>query len=117
MDAQKKILIDKAYAAFNKRDIESVLDLMHENVHWPNGWEGGYVEGRHAVKEYWIRQWKEIEPYVTPISIIEKDNGTFEVNVQQVIKDLRGNLLFDGQLKHVYSFESNLIKGMEIEKP
>ena len=45
MDEQIKMLITRAYEAFNARDIDALLSLMHPDVHWPNGWEGGYVEG------------------------------------------------------------------------
>jgi hypothetical protein len=38
-----------------------------------------------------------------------------EVTVHQVVKDKKGLLLFDGMVKHIYSFENGLIKGMEIE--
>src|SRR5215208_116934 len=46
----------KAYAAFNARDIEVVLSLMHQDVEWPNGMEGGYVYGHEGVRAYWTRQ-------------------------------------------------------------
>jgi nuclear transport factor 2 (NTF2) superfamily protein len=72
MNNRSQEMIRKAYDAFNSRRVEEVLSLMHPNVHWPNGWEGGYVEGQDAVSEYWTRQWNEINPQVSPLSIIEK---------------------------------------------
>ena len=33
----------------------------------------------------------------------------------QQIKDLQGNLLFDGLVKHLYIFQGGLIKKMDIE--
>ena len=48
-------LLHRAYAAFNRRKIESVLALMHADVDWPNGMEGGRVLGTGAVREYWTR--------------------------------------------------------------
>jgi hypothetical protein len=57
-------VIRKAYDGFNNRRVDEVLVLMHPDVHWPNGWEGGYVEGQ---------EWKEIDPHVSPISIEEKE--------------------------------------------
>lgn len=42
-------LLTKAYAAFNARDIDLVLALMHPDVEWANGMEGGYVHGRQCV--------------------------------------------------------------------
>jgi hypothetical protein len=90
---------------------------MHPDVHWPNGWEGGYVEGQEAVREYWTRQWKEIDPHVSPISIEEKESGRFVTTVRQVVKDKNGALLMDGMVTHVYTIENGLITKMEIEQP
>ena len=110
-------LIKEAYAAFNRRDIDAVLQLMHPEVRWPNGWEGGYVTGREEVRKYWTRQWKELDPLVTPIAFKEGAAGQMEVRVHQVAKDLQGKVLFDGLVIHHYSFENGLIKNMEIEEP
>ncbi|MEX6685874.1 nuclear transport factor 2 family protein [Danxiaibacter flavus] len=107
-------ILEQAYDAFNNRDADAVLQLMAENVHWPNGWEGGYVEGKDAVKAYWLRQWKAINPTVKPTSYKETGPNLVEVHVHQVVKDLDGNLLSDGFVKHVYQFENGLISKMEI---
>lgn len=109
-------LIKKAYSNFNARDIDSVLSVMHPEVHWANGWEGGYVNGHEEVKAYWIRQWKEVDPKVEPVSIEDTQDGLVEVNVHQIAKDLQGNILFDGFVRHIYTIEDGLIKKMEIEK-
>jgi len=116
IEKYKSILI-RVYHSFNARDIDAVLSLMDANVHWPNGWEGGYVEGHDEVRDYWRRQWKELNPMVKPISFKENEKGKIEVEVHQVVKDIPGNMLFDGIVKHVYSIENGLIKSMEIEKP
>jgi hypothetical protein len=38
--------IERLYAEFNRRDIEAVLERLIDDVHWANGMEGGYVDGR-----------------------------------------------------------------------
>jgi ketosteroid isomerase-like protein len=48
--------IRRLYAAFNRRDIDSVLERHADDVVWANGWEGGHVRGRAAVRDYWSRQ-------------------------------------------------------------
>ena len=108
-------LIKKAYAAFNERDIDTALSTMQPDVQWSKAWEGGYISGHNEIKEYWTRQWSEINPNVEPVGFKERDNGTLEVEVLQKVKDLQGNSLFDGKVKHVYSFEDGLIKTMDIE--
>lgn len=109
-------LLKQAYNSFNKRDIDAVLLLMDEHVEWPNGWEGGYVYGHDEVRHYWTRQWKEINPTVTPVSFTERENGQVEILVHQLVKDLQGNVLLDGRVKHIYTLENGKIKRMEIEK-
>ena len=116
MTALNQTLLKKAYDAFNARNIDAVLMLMHPDVRWPNGWEGGYVDGHEQVREYWTRQWKEIDPQVEPVSFKEREDGRIEVEVHQVAKDLQGKLLSDGVVKHIYTIEDRLIKNMEIEK-
>ena len=39
-------MLQRMYAAFNRRDIETVLAAMQDDVDWPNGMEGGRVLGK-----------------------------------------------------------------------
>ena len=41
-----------AYRAFNARDVEAAIALMHAEVDWPKAWDGGRVSGRAAVRDY-----------------------------------------------------------------
>lgn len=108
-------LIKKAYPAFNARDIDTALSTFHANVQWPKAFEGGYVSGHNEIREYWTRQWTEINPTVAPIGFKQRPNGTFEVTVHQLVKDLQGNLIFDGIVKHLYTVENDLLRRMDIE--
>jgi hypothetical protein len=115
MTTQLEKLIKKAYSAFNERDIEKALSTMQPNVQWSKAWEGGYISGHTEIKEYWTRQWKEINPNVEPVGFTERQNGSLEVEVHQKVKNLQGNSMFDGTVKHIYTFEDGLIKTMDIE--
>lgn len=108
-------IIKKAYAAFNERNIGNALATMQNDVQWSKAWEGGYISGHDEIKQYWKRQWTEINPNVEPVGFSVRDNGSLEVQVHQNVKDLQGNLMFDGMVKHVYTFENGLIKTMDIE--
>jgi len=108
-------LIKKAYPAFNSRDIDTALSTFHSDVQWPKAFEGGYVSGHDEVRAYWTRQWTEINPTVDPIDFKERQNGTFEVRVHQIVKDLQGNGMFDGIVKHIYILEADLLRSMDIE--
>ena len=115
MEKQLQDLFQKAYAAFNARDIDTALSTMHPDVQWPKAFEGGYVSGHDEIRKYWTRQWTEINPRVEPVGFNERQNGSLEVEVHQKVKNLQGNLMFDGTVLHIYTFEDNLIKTMDIE--
>jgi len=115
METKIKNLITKAYLAFNTRDINTALSTMHPDVQWPKAFEGGYVSGHDAIREYWTRQWTEINPRVDPIGFNKRENGTLEIIVHQTVKDLQGNTVFDGTVKHIYTLENDLLRRMDIE--
>ncbi len=106
----------RAYDAFNRRDVDTVLAMMHPEVNWPNGMEGGIEHGREAVRSYWTRQWSMIDSHVEPISFETLQDGRIDVTVNQTAKDLSGNLLVDETVHHVYTIEHGLIHSMEIQK-
>lgn len=111
-----RILLVTTYAAFNARAIDEVLANMHPDVDWPNGWEGGRVIGHEAVRDYWTRQWAEINPRVEPVHCETDSTGQVVVDVHQVIKDLSGTLLGDEMIQHIYQFDDGLIRRMDIRK-
>ncbi len=115
MNPQIHSLIQKAYTAFNARDIDTALSTFHPDVQWPKAFEGGYVQGHEEIRSYWTRQWLEINPKVEPITINEREDGKFEVEVEQIVKDLEGILLFDGVVMHVYTMEDGLLRKMDID--
>ena len=104
------------YDDFNARRIDEVLALMHPDVKWPNGWEGGFVHGIPAIRDYWTRQWAAINPSVVPVAINDNGKGTVVVRVHQVVKDLGGAVIGDEELDHVYELDGGLIRSMEIRK-
>jgi hypothetical protein len=108
-------IIRRLYKAFNQRDIDGVLPYFHLDVQWPNGWEGGYVFGHTGVRDYWTRQWREIDPHVEPLHIAELPDGRVAVDVHAVLRDMAGNLMLDAQMRHVYTFEDGLVRTMDIE--
>jgi hypothetical protein len=109
-------LLKAAYAAFNRRDIDAALAVMHPEVEWANGMEGGSVHGHLAVREYWTRQWDVINPHVEPLSFEEDGIGRILVKVHQVLRDLKGSVIADRTVCHAYAFEDDLVKSMEIKE-
>jgi hypothetical protein len=109
-------LIAQAYAAFNHRDIDSALALMSENVSWPKASEGGRVVGKEEIRSYWTRQWKEFDPHVEPLQVIDRKGGITEVKVHQLVKSLGGEVLSDSEVWHVYTIANGLIERMDLKE-
>jgi ketosteroid isomerase-like protein len=103
------------YDAFNRRDLDAVLERMHPDVEWPNAWEGGRVRGRDAVRAYWERQFAEVSSQVEPVGFSEEEDGEVVVDVHQVVHDpSSGELLGDSRVRHRYRFEDGLIVRMDV---
>jgi len=109
-------LLAHAYDAFNARDVDAVLAMMHPDVVWPNGMEGGHLHGHRAVREYWARQWLTLDPHVDPVGFREED-GLTVVEVRQVVRDRAGTVMAEQTVQHIYLIRDGLIQRMDIRRP
>jgi ketosteroid isomerase-like protein len=108
-------VLRSAYHAFNARDVEAAIELMHPEVDWPNAWEGGRVVGRAAVRDYWNRQFAAISSKVEPERFTEEADGSITVDVHQVVHDARtGELISDSRARHRYRLEDGLVVRMDV---
>ena len=112
-DKIREFLVD-AYRDFNARHMEAVLARMQPDVDWPNGLEGGRVQGTDGVRVYWKRQWSLIDPTLEPVKIDIDTEGKAKVRVHMIVRDLHGNVERDCVVHHVYKFRDGLIEHMEI---
>jgi ketosteroid isomerase-like protein len=112
--ADTKTLIEQAYSAFNKRDINGALALMTEDVSWPKASEGGRVFGKEEIRAYWTRQWGEFDGRVEPLEITEEGGGKVRVRVHQLVKKLQGDVLSDSEVLHVFTMNRGLIAAMDL---
>ena len=112
-DAEEQLLT-RAYERFNARDIDGALALMHADVDWPNGMEGGREVGHDAVRAYWTRQFGMVDSKVEPTGFSTDDEGRVVVDVHQVVHDTDGNLISEGEVKHVYTLRDGLVERMDI---
>lgn len=104
-----------AYEAFNARDIDATLALMHPEVDWPNAWEGGRVTGRDAVAAYWRRQFEQISSTVSPERFDPGPGGTIDVTVHQVVRDAKtGEIQSDTRVLHRWRLEDGLAARMDV---
>lgn len=114
--ANSSSLIAQVYSAFNRRDMDAALAFMSENVDWPKASEGGRVLGKEEVRAYWTRQWAEFDPHVEPVEVIDSEAGTTDVKVHQVVKNLKGDILSDQTVLHVFRIANDLIERMDVHE-
>jgi SnoaL-like domain len=114
--SRERDLLISVYECFNRRDIPPILALMHPEVEWPNGMEGGWVHGREGVRDYWTRQWGVVDPHVDPGKFEADDQGRIITDVHQVVHDMKGTVLIDRMVQHVYLIEDGLIRRMDIRE-
>ena len=107
-------LLKRMYERFNARDMEAVLAVLHEDVIWANGMEGGHVHGREGVRDYWTRQWALIDPHVEPVAFREVPEGKVEVDVHQVVRDLEGRTIADRMVGHIFQLEDGRVRRFDI---
>ena len=107
-------LLNRAYHAFNSRDLDAALTLMHPEVEWPNTMQGGYVRGHEGIRAYWSIQWSLVDPRVTPVGFEMDSEGRIVVDVHQVVNDLQSRLLEDVKVRHIFSIEDGLIRRMDM---
>jgi hypothetical protein len=106
--------LQNLYEAFNNYELETIISVMHPDVKWANGVEGGFVYGRDAVREYWTNQYKVIQVQLEPLKFEQDENNRNVVTVHQIVKDLQGNLLADMTVKQIFTIEDGLISLYEI---
>lgn len=116
MNSEQKFL-QNLYEAFNKREIETIISLMHADVKWANGMEGGFVHGRDAVREYWTKQFQIIDPQLQPLDYDKDEKGRNVVAVYQTVKDLDGSVLLEKTVKQIFTIKDGLITEFEIGDP
>jgi ketosteroid isomerase-like protein len=114
---EHEALLRDVYAAFNARDVDAVIATLHPDVDWPNAFEGGRVTGRDDVRDYWRRQFEQIDPRVEPRRLTDAGDGRVAVAVHQRVHALDGTLLADREVTHVYSFRDGLVVRMDVIEP
>ncbi len=107
-------LLRRAYEAFNAHDIDGVLAMMHADVDWPNGMEGGRLHGHQEVREYWRRQFELVDSRVEPRRIEQRPDGQVVVTIRQVVRNRTGQVISDDIVEHWFVLGEGLIERMGI---
>lgn len=115
-------MIKRIYASFNARDIDAVLAVLSDDVAWANGMDGGHINGREAVRDYWTGQWAVISPHVEPVAFEKTEDDAVVVEVVQSVFDLDGrplegqnHRLKDKTVTHIFRIEGDKIVRFDIQ--
>jgi ketosteroid isomerase-like protein len=114
MDFEQRVqLLRRTYDAFNRRDIEAVVSTLDPDVEWPNVLEQTTVRGHQAVRDYWERQFREIDPHVEPTQFVAHGDQVI-VDVHQVVRDGQGRVVRDHHVAHRYAFRDQFVVRMQV---
>jgi len=72
------------------------------------------VVWKEEIRAYWSRQWKEFDPHVDPLEVLDEGAGRIRVRVHRLVKSLGGDVLSDSEVWHVYTIANGLIERMEL---
>jgi hypothetical protein len=114
--SQTEQFFRELYDAFNARELDAGLAGMHPDVNWPNMIEGGREHGHAAVKAYWKKQFKTIDPRVEPERVTPIGDDQVVVDVHQVVRDKSGEVIADSMVQHVYTLRDGLIERMDVRE-
>jgi hypothetical protein len=107
-------LLQRAYEAFNARDVDAATALMTDDVTWPNVSDGGFVHGRDAVRDHWREQFEAADPQIEFLALDSGPDGVVRAHVHQVVRSNQGETISDDRLDHVYTIRDGLIQRMEV---
>jgi ketosteroid isomerase-like protein len=105
-------LLARAYAAYNRQDLDGLLALVSDDVDWPDG--SHRLRGRAAVTAYWTQQWTRVRTHDRPVRFTHRPDGTVTVRISQVVRSLAGEVVSTGSFDHVHRIEDSRIVRLDI---
>ncbi len=110
-------LLTKVYDAYNRRNFADFSVLLAPDVDWPDLIEGGRLIGREAVGAYWARNDKSITIDIALVSLTDLPDGRVAADVNQIVRNLSGQVWSDSCVRHVFTLREGLIARLDIEIP
>ena len=108
-------LLTKVYEAYNRRDFDAFFVLLAPDVDWPDQIEGGRLIGREAVRAYWVRNDRSIKVDSAPVSFADLPDGRIAVDVNQIVRNLAGQVWSDSCVRQIFTLRDGLVTRMDVE--
>jgi hypothetical protein len=102
-----------AYAPYNRQDSQALLDLVSEDVDWPD--DSRARHGKAGLRAYWTRQRAVTRTHDEPVEITDLSLHRSGVRIRQVVRALDGTTISEGSFEHLYRFRGGLIVRMDIQ--
>lgn len=108
-------LLTKVYEAYNRRDFAALSAFLTSDVDWPDQLQGGRVTGRDAVAAQWRETARSIQVDLAPVTFALEPDGRLAVNVNQVVRNLAGQVWSDSCVRHLFTLEDGRIARLDVE--
>ena len=108
-------LLTKVYEAYNRRDFDAFSAMLAPDVDWPDQVEGGRLIGREAVRAYWTRNDRSITVDSAPVSFADLPDGRIAVDVNQIVRNLAGQIWSDSCVRQIFTLRDGKITRMDVE--
>jgi ketosteroid isomerase-like protein len=115
MNRDDEALLQDAYAAYNKQDADALLEVLADDVDWPDA--GGRLHGKQAVRAYWLEQWTRTRTQDEPLGYAGRPDGRVVVRIRQIVRSLDGRPISAGHFDHIHLIANGRIRRLDIEAP
>ncbi len=105
-------LLANAFATFNRRDVDGLLELLTDDVNWPNG--DVRLIGKPAVRQYWLHQFTETRTHDEPVRFIDLSPERIVVHIDQTVEDRHGRVLSRGAFRYSFDIRGGSISRLDI---
>jgi ammonia channel protein AmtB len=100
--------IVRLYRDLNARDLDAALARLHSEVQWERSGQSDTIEGMADVSAHVRRWWAEFDPELTPVRSRRARGGWIEVELRQILRDSRGNVVSESTIVHAFSERAGL---------
>jgi hypothetical protein len=99
------------YNAYNDRNLDAALSLLHASVSWDDG-QGKMLQGKGAISLHWQEQWQKTDAKVFINSIV-REESMFSLSIRLELTQPDGSITSQ-ELRNTIGFADDLIAVMRI---
>jgi ketosteroid isomerase-like protein len=105
-------LVRRAFDALNAGDVDTAARLMHPDVTWPRGPEGGALQGRDEFRAHWAERLSNVSIYLEPIDFVFAEDDLVVTTHEIVRRRSTDEWYGEYRTERRFSFRDGLIAAM-----